>query len=336
MAEVSVSTASRAFSRPNMVSPKTRARIIQVADSLGFSLSRSANTLRNGRTYRVALLMNDKPSLWFNAKTIEGLAETLRKGFYDISLYPIEDSGSSRRFFEDLPVKRNVDAIVVNSFAINSEQSERLMELNVPIMGINTPNWEGFAASSGIDDEHAMYLAAKHLINLGHRNIIYVEFNPGHDLRFSASRRLKGFMLACSQSADPVHYVIEQISRKEIDDNGDIHPDLLLDRIMSSEDRPSAICCQQDGIAIPLLCGLRRYGIEVPRDMSIVGIDDSTYAQDMGLTTVHQDPTAAARNVGEKLLTLLDGGTLEHPFETMPCNLVVRSSTRRVDQTVGV
>ena len=57
---------------------------------------------------------------------------------------------------------------------------------------------------------------------------------------------------------------------------------------------PTAIACQEDGIAIPLLFQLERNGFTIPNDISIIGYDDSTYARDLGLTTIRQTPVEMA------------------------------------------
>ena len=76
-AGVSISTVSRSFTRPDLVSAKTRERVLAIADKLNFSLSRSAAALKSGRSLRIAVLMSGHIRLWFTASVIEGLNEVL-------------------------------------------------------------------------------------------------------------------------------------------------------------------------------------------------------------------------------------------------------------------
>ena len=77
-AGVSTATVSRAFSRPDMVSAKTRAKVMEAAQQLDFSVSRMAGILKSGRSHRVALLVGSSKLDWFTSRIIEGLNEVLR------------------------------------------------------------------------------------------------------------------------------------------------------------------------------------------------------------------------------------------------------------------
>ena len=94
---------------------------------------------------------------------------------------------------------------------------------------------------------------------------------------------------------------------------------------------PTAIACQEDGIAIPLIFQLERNGFSVPSDISVIGYDDSIYAHDVGLTTIRQLPIDMARSADRKTLDLIEGHTPSKRNEVFPAHLVVRSSTARVE-----
>ena len=93
---------------------------------------------------------------------------------------------------------------------------------------------------------------------------------------------------------------------------------------------PTAIACQEDGIAIPLLFQLERNGFTIPNDISIIGYDDSTYARDLGLTTIRQTPVEMAHEAARMTLALIDKQPLDEPFKTFPAQLIVRSTTARL------
>ena len=119
-AGVSISTVSRSFTRPDLVSAKTRERVLAIADKLNFSLSRSAAALKSGRSLRIAVLMSGHIRLWFTASVIEGLNEVLHTQGYDISVFQISSIEERKEFFEMLPVRRNADAVIVASFDIDN------------------------------------------------------------------------------------------------------------------------------------------------------------------------------------------------------------------------
>ena len=105
-AGVSISTVSRAFTRPELVSERTRRKVLDTADRLDFNISRSATALKSGQTYRVAMLMNEEITSWFNMEVFAGINSVMHDAGYDISLFQHVDTGENRRdFFTNLPVR---------------------------------------------------------------------------------------------------------------------------------------------------------------------------------------------------------------------------------------
>ena len=122
-AGVSNATVSRAFAHPEKVSENTRKRVLEAADALNFSVSRSAGILKSGRTYRIALLIGGHGIEWFTAEIISGLNDVLRDVGYDLVIYSIEGPEERDRFFEGLPVRGNADAVLVSSFGISPDEN---------------------------------------------------------------------------------------------------------------------------------------------------------------------------------------------------------------------
>lgn len=322
-AHVSISTVSRSFTRPELVSAATREKVLRIAEELNFSTSRSAAALKTGRAMRVALLMSDHIRLWFSASVIEGLNQVLHAEGYDISIFQISSIEERRDFFEMLPVRRNADAVIVASFDADETEIAQLASANVPIIGINSvmPRELGFTAAVNIDDTQGSILAARHLINLGHRDIAYVRTNRDVSLHFSVQQRFDSFMECCAGSGISPTVIVAQEGPDRIR--------RVLTDLMSLERMPTAIACQEDGIAVPLIFQLERSGYEVPNDISVIGYDHSFYANDIGLTTIAQDPIEMAKMAAEMTVKLIEGEKPEHLFRMIPAELVVRSSTAK-------
>ena len=304
-AGVSISTVSRSFTRPDLVSAKTRERVLAIADKLNFSLSRSAAALKSGRALRIAVLMSGHIRLWFTASVIE----------------------ERKEFFEMLPVRRNADAVIVASFDIDNNEIAQLASVGVPIVGSNSvePEARGFTAAVNIDDVQGSTLAARHLINLGHRRITYISTNREVSLSFSVQSRFDSFTACCRREG-----IEPQVIVCKVDDDGRYEISDVVDQLMSQDEMPTAIACQEDGIALPLMFQLERNGFSVPGDVSLVGYDDSFYTGDIGLTTIRQDPVEMARVAARMTLDLIDEKPIEQPYIVFPAQLKVRSSTSRV------
>lgn len=318
-AGVSPSTVSRAFSRPDLVSEKTRKRVLETAEAMNFSVSRSSIALKSGQTFRIALLLSATITTWFNSNVFAGLNDVFHPAGYDLSVYPIGGTQNRKEFFDTLPARRNADAVVVPSFNIDSNEVSRLKTMNVPIAGINTSSHADMEAWAAIDDCEGLKMAMRHLLSLGHRRITYICRDPQSSLPFSTSQRLRGFHEICDESGiEPVVVTVP--------DNDD-HMAITFNKLMALPQLPTAICCQEDGIAIPIMCKLRDFGLRIPTDISIIGFDDSTFSMELGLTTIRQDPYAMGASVASKILTLIANKTLDNPYETFPLEMLVRSST---------
>lgn len=331
IAGVSVSTVSRAFTRPDLVSPKTRDKVMNAAAQLDFNISRSATALKSGQTFRVALLMNQEVTSWFNAQVFAGLDSVLHEEGYDISLFQhIDDAKNRESFFTDLPVLRNVDAVFVASFAIEPEEVDQLRRTNVPIIGINTPMTAAFDASVSIDDEGGMYRAAQHMINLGHKKIVYTCSAAEATLESSIDARGRGFVRACkaAQETHDIEWKVLSVPR------GRDFADSALAAVLSEAEFPDAICCQMDMMAIPLMLKLQRHGYYTPRDYSIIGFDDSAYADTVDLTTMRQDPYAMGASAARKGLALLRGEEMIEAHSMIEPRLILRGTDARQNPEV--
>ena len=324
LAHVSISTVSRSFTRPDLVSAATCEKVMKAADELNFSISRSAAALKTGRALRIAVLVSGRLNLWFSSSIIEGLNQVFHDEGYDISIYQMSSIEERREFFDMLPVRRNVDAVIVISFDIDSSEIKQLKSVNVPIIGINSiqPEERGFDAAVRIDDKQGSELAARHLMTLGHNDIAYIRTDRDVTLHFSVQDRFESFMACCATNGITPRVLVTDEGKNSISK--------VVTQLLSLDHMPTAIACQEDGIAVPLLFQLERNGFTVPNDSSIIGYDDSTYARDLGLTTVRQEPVKMAQEAARMTLSLIEKQPLAEPFTTFPAQLIVRSTTARL------
>ncbi|KAB7461571.1 Hsp70 family protein, partial [Bifidobacterium dentium] len=221
------------------------------------------------------------------------------------------------------PAPRGVPQIEV-TFDIDANEIDQLKSVNVPIIGINSslPEERGFSAAVRIDDKQGSELAARHLMTLGHRDIAYIRTNREVTLHFSVQGRFESFMACCQANGVEPRVLVTDESKNNISK--------VVTQLLSLDHMPTAIACQEDGIAVPLLFQLERNGFTVPNDISIIGYDDSIYARDLGLTTVRQTPVEMAQEAARMTLDLIEERPLDEPFKTFPAQLIVRSTTARL------
>ncbi len=321
LAGVSTATVSRTFSRPEMVSSKTRQRVQAAADQLGFYVSRTAAVLKSGRLHRIAFLFGGTEIDWFTAKIIEGLNASLRDIGYDLVVYPLGRNETPKDFIETTPLRGNADALIVSSLFVEREQCEQLNEAGLPIVGINSTS-PAMNASVAIDDTIATTTALHYLTNLGHTTIryIYEHFHSGH--LFSSYERINAFREFCAVNP----HIDGQLIRidTETDTRGAVTASIL-----AMNPRPTALLFHQDSLAIPFFFTMQQTGLRIPQDISVMGFDDSEFSDAVGLTTIRQEPAAMARLAAQKTIALIEGGSVNKPHETAATQLIIRDSVIR-------
>ncbi|MFC0265332.1 LacI family DNA-binding transcriptional regulator [Alloscardovia macacae] len=319
-AGVSTATVSRVFSHPERVSEKTQQKVLDAAKKLNFYISRSAAVLKSGQTKRIALLVGSAQIDWFTGLIIEGLNHVFRDARYDLVLYPITTLDERREFFDTLPLRGNVDAVIVSSFAISPDEVSRLQEAHMPVVGINVLDTTGFTASVSIDDFEGTALGLHYLAQLGHQHIAFCYENFGEGLHFSSTSRLDGFVQACEREG--ITYSLIHFSPD----------DAVFDAVYSALSAPehagaTALFFHRDYTALAFCVRFREMGMRIPAELSVLGYDNSIFADVVGLSTIKQRPREMAIQAAEKTLRLLEGDESAATHDVAPVQLIVRSTT---------
>ncbi len=318
-AGVAVSTVSRALSGNPGVSERTRDRIRRITEELGYVVSPEASKLSGGRTGRVGFVT---PTIdeWFYASVIAGATRVLADHGIDVVLYPVADSVARARFFEELPARRKVDAIIVIAFPLTDYEWERLDSMNVHavVVGIVTPD----RPSVGVVDQIVGRQAVDHLLALGHREIGMITCVDPEGSHYSSDiSREQGFRSALKEAGVAVNEDFVVAVRWGIE-GGSIGMSALL----ALPHTPTAVFAFSDEVAFGAMRTLRRAGLEVPNDMSLIGVDDHPMAESMDLTTVAQSPRRQGEIAGELCVGLLEDA--DPPLQiSLPTSLTIRRST---------
>jgi LacI family repressor for deo operon, udp, cdd, tsx, nupC, and nupG len=331
-AGVSSATVSRALSGRGHVSATTRERVLEAAGELGYVVSSSASALATGRMRNVGVVI---PFLnrWFYGAVLEGAESALLAQGYDLTLYNLGGGAEERRsVFEHFLLRKRVDAVIAVSLELTEGEVQRLHDLRKPMVGVGGP-LPGVRTLS-IDDIAVSRLATEHLIALGHRRIAHIGGDRAVDMDFHlpTNRRIgyQDALAAAGIPSDPALFHAGDFTMQ----GGYAAAKQLLG---APHDRPTAIFAASDEMAIGAILAARDLGLDVPRDVSIVGVDDHDLAAFFGLTTVAQYPMLQGRMAVDVLMAELHPG---HPQPNslntpLPFDLVVRSSTARPDPGRG-
>jgi DNA-binding LacI/PurR family transcriptional regulator len=313
---------SRAVRGLPRVSPATREKILEVAETLGYVASSSASGLATGRTRTMGVLA-PFVSRWFFSKAIEGADRELHARQYNLSLFNLGGHGSNReRLFSKTMVYKQIDALLVLCMALTPDELDHLQKIDIPLVVVGGHVDE--CAYIGIDDHAASSTAVRHLIDLGHRDIALLHGDAETDLNFDVPRvRIQAFKDVMAAAGLPI--------RREWDEWGDFtlrSGQEAFRRLWARPGpRPTAIFCASDEMAMGVIFEATRAGVRVPEDLSVVGIDDHDFADAMGLTTVRQRPDEQAELATKMLLDELNGIAGAVHSAVAPHKLIVRRTT---------
>ncbi|MES2094428.1 MAG: LacI family DNA-binding transcriptional regulator [Actinomycetota bacterium] len=325
-AGVSAATVSRALSGNGPVSPEARARVESAANALHYVASSNASSLASGRTRNVGIVV---PHLnrWFFSSVVEGAEHTLLRNGYDLTLYNLSGGDDERRsVFEHFLLRRRVDAVIAVALELTAKEIFGLLALDKPLVGVGGPL--AGVPSLAIDDVAIARLATEHLLMLGHTAILHIGGASEEDTDFHMVRnRRAGFQQAMTAAGLPVA------------DEHTLSPDFTIaagyarakQALGHPHHRPTAIFAASDEMAIGAILASRDLGLDVPRDVSIVGIDDHELAEFFQLTTVAQFPKGQGELAAEILIAQLEPSRQKQFALTVPLpfELIVRSSTAR-------
>jgi DNA-binding LacI/PurR family transcriptional regulator len=314
-----MATTSRALNNAPGVAAATRERVLAVAAQLSYVVSPEASRLAGGSTRRVALVV-PHISRWFFAALLEGLEAVLRDADLDVLLYHVGDAEDRRDFFDRLPARRKVDAVVVLAFPVAEPERQRL-----ELMGVSIVAAGGQIASYPyvcIDDEAAGRQAVDHLIFLGHRRIAMIAaVDPGQPGWPAMSGRSQAYISALRDAG----IAVDDDLIVTVDWGGTEGADAMA-KLLGLREPPTAVFAHSDEIALGAVRTVRRAGLRVPEDISVIGIDDHPLAELTDLSTVRQPVYEQGVIAAQMVLGLLRGEDAERAV-TVPTQLVIRRST---------
>ncbi|HEY5820508.1 MAG TPA: LacI family DNA-binding transcriptional regulator [Propionibacteriaceae bacterium] len=329
LAGVSPATVSRSLRGMTNVSPDTRDRVLAAARDLSYAVHSAELRPVPGARRSVAVIV-PFVNRWFFSTVTAGAASWLREQGYDVILYHLGSADERDRFFHRMPLARRVAGILTLSMPLTEEHTLALRALDVPLVSVGStiPG----APSVGIDDAAAAQGAVNHLIHLKHKRIGLITSEPD-DARFafaSSSERRRGAERALSAADIPLDEELVASGPHGIEGGA-----MAMARLLGGRVLPTAVFAEYDELAIGALWTLRRAGLRVPEDMSVVGIDDHEMAPVLDLTTVSQGAEVQGSKAAQLLIRVLESepGSTSAPPVVLPSRLVLRGTTSPLAQT---
>ncbi|GAC1429147.1 MAG: substrate-binding domain-containing protein [Ktedonobacteraceae bacterium] len=325
MSGVSHSTVSRALHNNPLISREVRERIQRTAQEMGYIPNAIARSLQNQRTHTIGLITTSISDPFFT-DIVKGVEEVTQAAGFSIILSISHNDPEQEMAIIETFQQRRVDGIIVASSRISGMYKERLEQMRIPTVLINSQAdaQQKLLHWVAVDDNKGAQLAIEHLLPLGHRAIGYlgIESRP-----HSNQQRLRGYQQALAAAGiecDASWAIIE--SGKEASYEEDVAlGEAMLPRLLNTG--VTAVFCYNDMIAIGLLLACRKSGLVVPQQLSIISFDNIRTAEFVTppLTTIHQPKVELGHLAMKMLLDLLEARPVEDTI--LSPTLKVRSST---------
>jgi LacI family transcriptional regulator len=318
-AGVSFQTAGKVLNGKGSVSPKTRERILDAAENLGYVPNALARSLVTRSTCTIGIVASDLSDAEL-ARFVVGAEREARRQGHGVLIGSIDRGGTDAERYLNMLLERRVDGIL--TAAPQMERDARIGKLlrgTVPAVSIHRVLGARIPLV-GSDHLETALLATRHLLGLGHRRIATVVGSRGRQV---TSMRLEGYERALKEAHVPLdpdlvesgNWMADEAYRATI---------RLLDRAPDI----TAIYAQNDLMALGVMSALYGRRLSVPEDCAVVGCDDIPMAKHTipPLTTVHV-PFYETGEAAVRLLLDIIAGRMDRPKRVLlPVHLVCRGS----------
>jgi LacI family transcriptional regulator len=324
-AGVSVGTVSNVLNRPDIVASTTRARVLAAIDALGFVRNESARQLRAGRSRMIGLVVLDVANPFFT-DVAKGVEDEASQSGLAVIMCNSDEQLHRENGYLDLLEQQRVQGILITPVADDDSGLARLQARGTPVILVDKRSPLGTHCSVAVDDVLGGDLAVSHLLDSGHERIAFA--GGPVSLQQVADRR-DGALRALQRAAGPARELMLIDTPALNVAAGQAAGSAIAD--MRGADRPTAVFCANDLIALGVLQQMTQSGIRVPDDIAIVGYDDIDFAAAAAvpLSSVRQPRQQIGRTAAQLLLEeAVEQQSHKHRQVIFQPELVVRRSSQ--------
>ncbi|MHB0777252.1 LacI family DNA-binding transcriptional regulator [Halomonas sp. WWR20] len=317
---VSVSTISRAFSPNSAIGNKTRQRVLQRAKELGYQPNPYAQSLITQRTKIAGIIVSDITNPFY-PEVLTGLTEALQKIGLNVMLFTGNGENGADEAIP-LALRYQPDLVVVMAATVSSQVAVQATAKGTHLVFFNRYVPDSNAFTVICDNRLGGREVADYLIETGHQKLAFVAGLPGAT---TSQDRWKGFLERCRERghSTPVKEEAGLFSH-------DAGYTATL-RLLSGDERPDAVFCANDILALGALDAITSLKLRVPEDIAVVGFDDIAMASwhSYSLTTYHQPVKEMVSVTVELAQEIIAGGVRPPLIRCIAGHLVKRRTTKR-------
>jgi len=318
-AGVSITTVSKVINdRPN-VSEKTRARVKEIIRNEQFIPNHTARGLVKGKSKTIGLFLTTSLSHPFFSNVMIGLEVALKKTGYDL-LYLTRSRINPEYNMVQHCLSRNVEGVLIFGFQRNDLNFDEMIQSEIPTIFIDLDLIGPRAGFVTSDNNEGIQLAVQYLHELKHQKIAFVS---GHLDSYVGKIRFEGYRQALQKLG--LTYSPQYIYMGDFTKESGCK---AMEAFLKFDEPPTAIVCSSDMSAIGVMEVAIAAGLQVPRDLSVIGFDDIQMAEHTQptLTTIHQDFYTIGEQALLLLIDLINQSNFPPPSLIIPTKLITRNS----------
>jgi len=324
-AGVSYQTVSKVLNAQAQVTKETRQRITDAVRELGYRPNHIARNMRSKRSHMIGYSWVQTPPNQVNHildQFLSSMVSEAEAAGYHLLPFPFRDGQAQVDDYRELINTGRVDGFVISSVNYNDPRVIFLLERKFPFVAFGRSDPELDFPYVDVDGAGGLYQAMQHLISREHRRIAAIAWPE--DSRVG-NERLRGYFESMQKAGLPVRPEWIERGKGTFEFGYEAASRLIK---LPPEERPSAIVTFNDTQAIGALRAAREHGLEVERDIAIIGFDDAPMSQYLfpAITTVRQPIREAGHKCVEILVALMKGNQPEEYQVLLQPQLIVRAS----------
>lgn len=326
-ADVSTATVSRVINEHPAVKDETREKIIKIIKENNYRPNTVARSLSTNKSKIVGVFFTDHFNSGlhhpFFREVIYGLEKNLGKEGYDILYFTNRQWGDDFSYLEKCK-DRNVDGVVLMGVLKDDPNLPKLLDSNIPVAFVDIDIKRENASYVMSDNILGAKKAVNYLYDLGHRKIGMI---MGIKATKPTNDRFIGFEEALEKLN--LNYKSEWIFDGKYSEKGGYK---AAKEMLNSDNRPTALFCQSDSMAIGAIRAIEEAGLKVPEDFSIIGFDDievSSYVKP-ALTTIKQNKKKMGKSATQLLINMMGKSKEDNSPIILPVELIERESCKEI------
>jgi LacI family transcriptional regulator len=321
---ISSATVSRALKDDPVVSKKTRKRISELAEEMGYRSNNFARNLRTQRTNTIGVIV-PRLNSYFMSTVIAGMESIANSEGYNLIISQSSESAQKEMASAKTMFNNRVDGLLV-SLAYDTDaipHFEAFIKKNIPLIFFDRVDDHNICTSVLINNRKAAYEATTHLINQGRKRIVYITATPKRNVYVD---RLKGYKEALADKQ--IDFREEYVLICNLSQESGVEAAAIIRRMSPL---PDAVFVANDNCAAGCMVALKHAGIRIPEDIAFAGFNNDPVSTvvEPNLTTINYPGYEMGQVAARNLINHLSGASSIHSTNTiiLRSELVIRESS---------